>query len=198
MPTGFKAKTCIVSKKADGWYITLSLEDKSISSASECTIFPDPQNSIGIDAVLNGDTFLATSQFELLPSKKAFRKSEAKLAKVSQKKDLKKKGSKVRRKLAVKEAKIHPNIVRSRKDYHFVTAHQLTKSGRKIFFVEDLQLRNLTKRNKAKVDETGNFLPNRQAQKSGLNKSFLDAGFGQFVDILSYIAKPALQAGLPP
>ena len=49
----------------------------------------------------------------------------------------------------------------------------------------------MTKRNKAKVDETGKFLPNRQAQKSGLNKSFLDAGFGQFVDILSYIAGKA-------
>ncbi|MBR8834721.1 MAG: transposase, partial [Stigonema ocellatum SAG 48.90 = DSM 106950] len=189
LPDGFKVKTCIVSKKADGWYITLSLSDKSVPDAPSTEIIPTIVNSSGLDAVLEGDVFVATSEGELLPSVKAFRKNQDKLAKISKKKSIKKKGSAQRRKLASQEAKLHQKIARSRKDHHFKTSHQLTRTGKKIFFVENLDLKNLTKRNKSKQDENGKFLPNNQAQKSGLNKSFLDAGFGQFVDILSYIVE---------
>ncbi|GAB1538307.1 RNA-guided endonuclease TnpB family protein [Scytonema sp. NUACC21] len=189
IPDGFKVKTCIVSKKADGWYITLSLEDSSVPDALSIEIVPTVNNSSGLDAVLDADIFLATSEGKLLPSVKAFRKNQDKLAKISQNKSTKKKGSAKRRKLARKEAKLHQKIARSRLDHHFKTSHQLTRTGKKVFFVEDLDLKNLTKRNKAKLDENGKFLPNNQAQKSGLNKSFLDAGFGQFVDILSYIVE---------
>lgn len=191
IPTGFKAKTCIVSKKADGWYITLSLEDTTGKSEVISKIIPTNVNSTGIDAVLQGDTFLATSDSQLIPSVKAFRTSQDELAKISQKKSNKKKRSASRRKLTKKEAKLHQKIARSRKDHHFKTSHQLVRTKKKIFFLEDLNLKGLTKRNKVKQDEFGSYLPNNQAQKSGLNKSFLDAGFGQFGDILSYIAAKA-------
>jgi len=49
----------------------------------------------------------------------------------------------------------------------------------------------LTKRNAPKQDEQGNYLPNGQSAKSGLNKSWLDAAFGQFFSILGYIAGKA-------
>lgn len=189
LPDGFKVKTCIVSKKADGWYITLSLEDKTVPDTLSVEIVPTIKNSSGLDAVLDGDIFVATSEGELLPSVKAFRKHQEKLAKISKKKSTKKKRSAQRRKLARKEAKLHQKIARSRLDHHFKTSHQLTKTGKKIFFVENLDLKSLTLRNQTKQDENGKFLPNKQAQKSGLNKSFLDAGFGQFVDILSYIVE---------
>jgi putative transposase len=191
LPEGFTIKTCIVSKKADGWYITLSLEDKTVPHSPLQEIIPTAKNSSGLDAVLDGSAFVATSEGELFPSVKAFRKNQDKLAKISKKKSTKKKGSAKRRKLAKKEAKLHQKIARSRKDHHFKTSHRLARTNKKVFFVEDLDLKNLTKRNKARLDENGKFLPNHQSQKSGLNKSFLDAGFGQFVDILSYIAEKA-------
>ena len=37
----------------------------------------------------------------------------------------------------------------------------------------------------------GNYLPNGQTAKSGLNKFWFDASFGQFFDIFSYIAEKA-------
>jgi hypothetical protein len=37
----------------------------------------------------------------------------------------------------------------------------------------------MTKRLLPKLDETGKYLPNSQAAKSGLNKSFADVGLGQ-------------------
>jgi len=40
----------------------------------------------------------------------------------------------------------------------------------------------------AKPDVQGNFLPNNQAQSSGMNKSWLDAGHSSFFQILEWVA----------
>jgi putative transposase len=113
------------------------------------------------------------------------------LASVSIKKNARNKGSRRRRKLAWREGRIHQRIARSRKDFQYKTAHKLVRTGKKVFFHEHLNLGGLTKRNAAKQDSSGNYLPNGQSAKSGLNKSWLDAGFGQFFSILSYIAGKA-------
>jgi putative transposase len=65
------------------------------------------------------------------------------------------------------------------------------RTGKKVFFYEALNLKGLTKRNAPKPDEPGGYLPNGQSAKSGLNKSWLDAAFGQFFSTLSYIAGKA-------
>ncbi|MGL5065764.1 MAG: hypothetical protein ACRC62_37825, partial [Microcoleus sp.] len=52
-------------------------------------------------------------------------------------------------------------------------------------------LKGLTKRNKIKQDDDGTYLPNGQSAKSGLNKSWQDAAFGQFFKTLDYIALKA-------
>ena len=49
---------------------------------------------------------------------------------------------------------------------------------------EDLHLANLVRRPKPKQDEDGTYLPNGAAAKGGLNKSLLDNGLGQFVQIV--------------
>ena len=58
--------------------------------------------------------------------------------------------------------------------------------------VEDLSIKNLTRRAKAKtdIDSDGNlvYLPNGQSAKSGLNKSMIDAAHGQFANVLRYVA----------
>ena len=116
---------------------------------------------------------------------------KAKLDRISIKRNARKRGSKCRRKLAKKEAKQHQKIARSRKDFQYKTAHKLVKSGKKFFFHEDLNLEGLTKRNKVKQADDGTFLPNGQSSKSGLNKSWNDAAFGDFFKTLEYIAEKA-------
>jgi len=78
-----------------------------------------------------------------------------------------------------------------RRNFSYKTAHKLVHSGKKVFFYEALNLSGLTKRNAVKQDEKGNYLPNKQSAKSGLNKSWLDAAFGQFFSTLGYIAEKA-------
>lgn len=191
LPEGFKLKTVQVIKKADGWYINLCIEDPTVPEFTPDEIVPSWNNSLGMDAVLHEDDFLALSDGQKLPSLKSFRKTQSKLAGVSKRKSARKRGSNRRRKLAKREARIHQRIARSRKDHAFKTAHNVVKSGHQVYFHEDLDLKNLTKRNKAKQDEDGKFLPNGQSAKSGLNKSWSDAAFGAFFKTLEYIAGKA-------
>lgn len=191
LPQGFSLKNILITKKADGWYCTLCLDDPAIPIFTPDDIIPTWENSMGIDAVLYGDDYLATSEGDKLPSLKSFRKNQKELAKISRLKNSKKKGSKARRKLALKEGKKHQQIARARKDHAYKTAHSLIRTDKKVFFVEDLNLKGLSKRNKVKKDAEGNYLPNGQSAKSGLNKSWLDGAFGNFYETLSYIAEKA-------
>ncbi len=191
VPDGFTIKQASVTRKVDGWFFQLMLEDSSVPEFTPDQISPNWDNSIGLDAVLNEDVYLATSSGEKLPSLKPLRKNQAKLDRISTKRNKRKRGSKARRKLAKKEAKQHQKIARYRQDFHYKTAHKLVRSGAKFFFYEDLNLKGLTKRNKAKQDDDGTYLPNGQSAKSGLNKSWLDAAFGQFFKTLDYIAEKA-------
>ncbi len=144
-----------------------------------------------MDAVLHEDDYLATSLGFKLPALKSFRNSQNKLAKISQRKNNKKRGSKARRKLAKKEGKIHQKIARARRDHAYNTAEKLLKTGVKVFFHEKLNLKALSQRNNPKQDDFGNYIPNGQSAKSGLNKSWADAAFGQLFSILKYKAEKA-------
>ncbi len=190
IPNGAVLKQTQAIKKSDGWYINLRLQDDSVPEFVP-DITPTWDNSLGMDAVLHEDDYLATSEVVKLPSLKSFRKSQDQLAKISKRKSAKKKGSKSRRKLAKREARLHQQIARARKDHAYNTAHALLKTGKKVFFHEKLNLAGLSRRNKAKTDEQGNYLPNGQSAKSGLNKSWADAAFGQFFNILKFKAEKA-------
>jgi len=187
LPEGFTIKIVSIHKKADGYYITFSLEDKTVPD-NRSEVKPTLKNSIGIDLGL--EKFVTTSNGLLLEPPKFFRKSQEQLAKLQRKAESRKKGSRSRHKLYKKVAKLHQKIARQRKDFHYNTATKLLSTADCVF-VEDLQVANMTKRCKPKQDDNGNYLPNNQAAKSGLNKSFTDAGLGQFVEILTSKAEKA-------
>jgi putative transposase len=191
IPDGFIIKQVSVTHKADGWFVQLILEDPSRPNFKTEEIIPTWDNSLGLDAVLHEDVYLATSDGEKLPSLKPLRSNQAKLDRISVKRNQRKRGSKARRKLAKREAKQHQRIASSRQDFQYKTAHQLVRTGKKFIFHEDLNLKGLTRRNKAKQDEAGTFLPNGQSAQSGLNKSWSDAAFGNFFKTLEYIAAKA-------
>lgn len=197
LPNGFKLKKVSLTKKADGWYMQMCLEDASVPEFNPGAITPTWENSMGLDAVLHGDDYLATSDGTKLPSLKSLRKNKHKLDKISQKRNKRRRGSSSRRKLAKKEALQHQRIARSRKDFQYKTAHKLIRTGKKVFFPEKLNLQCLSKRNAPNQDEKGKFLPNNQSAKSGLNKSWMDAAFAQFFEILGHIAEKAGATVIP-
>jgi putative transposase len=186
IPDGFQIKTAIVSKKADGIYVTLTLEGKSVPDSIKPDTKSTEDNSIGVDmGVL---VLWASSDGDIEHPKKHGRTAQNQLAKVQRRKDKRRKGSRSRRKLAKRETRIHQKIARQRKQFHNESANRLLSKGAKHIFLEDLNTKGLTKRNKAKQDENGKYLPNGQSAKSGLTKSILDNGWGQFVDILTHKA----------
>jgi putative transposase len=71
-----------------------------------------------------------------------------------------------------------------RRDFHHKQASKLVKKHQVIAF-EELQLTNLVRSPKAKQNENGMYPLNGAAAKGGLNKSMLDAGWGQFVQIVT-------------
>ncbi|WP_442948996.1 RNA-guided endonuclease InsQ/TnpB family protein, partial [Nostoc sp.] len=74
VPDEFDIKTVSVTKKADGYYVTLSLDDKTVP-----TIKPDfkVDNIVGIDVGLID--FIVTSDNERISAPKFLRKAERKL-----------------------------------------------------------------------------------------------------------------------
>ena len=190
LPDGAILKQLQLIKKGDGWFVNLRLEDLTVPVCFD-DIISTWDNSLGLDAVLHEDDYLATSENAKLPSLKVLRRSQNKLSTISRKKNARLRGSKAQRKLAKREILQHHRIARARKDFQYKTAHKLVRTGKKVFIHEDLNLKGLSKRNAPKQDENGAYLPNGQSAKSGLNLSWADAAFGQFFEILGHIAAKA-------
>jgi len=189
LPEGFKIKRALITKKADGWYVTLTLEDKSIPDSPSVDIKPTQDNSLGIDSGL--EYFVACSDGSTKEPPKFYRHAEEKSTKLQAKRDKRAKGSKPRRNLNQRIAKLHQRIARQRKQWHYELAGELLDKA-DVLFVEDLQVSNMTRRAKPKQDEDGKYIPNGQSAKSGLNKSFADAGISGFLnEILFYKAEKA-------
>lgn len=165
IPDGFDIKTVSVTKKADGYYVTLSLEDQSVPS-----IKPDfdVNNIVGIDVGLID--FIVTSDDDRIAAPKFLRKTERKLKSAQRRVSRRKKGSNRRKKAIQKLSKQHKKVADTRKDFHFKTANNLLKKY-DVVAVEKLNIKGLA--------------------KTRLAKSINDAGWGQFISILTVKAENA-------
>ncbi|MBN3949762.1 MAG: IS200/IS605 family element transposase accessory protein TnpB [Nostoc sp. NMS7] len=167
IPEGFDIKTVSVTKKADGYYVTLSLDSKTVS-----TIKPNfnDANIVGIDVGLID--FIVTSDNERIAAPKFLRKAERRLKSAQRRVSRRKKGSN-RRKKAIKKLGIqHKKVSDTRKDFHFKTAKNILDKY-DVVAVEKLNIKGLA--------------------KTWLAKSINDAAWGQFITILS---NKAVNAGL--
>ena len=165
IPDGFDIKTASVTKKADGYYITLSLDDKTVP-----TIKPDleSENIVGIDVGLID--FIVTSDNERIAEPKFLRSSEGKLKSAQRRVSRRKKGSNRRKKAIKKLGNQHKKVADTRKDFHFKTAKSLLNKY-DVVVVEKLNIKGLA--------------------KTRLSKSINDSGWGQFVSIVSNKAENA-------
>ncbi len=187
IPTGFKVKTGTVVREADGWYVSLTLEDQAVP-ATVAEIQPTEENSLGIDLGITNYVYLSNG--EKIENPRFLRNSAQKLARLQSKLAMRVKGYKPWKIIKDKISQLHQFIARARLDFQFKVAHELF-SKCDVLVVEDLSVKNLTRRAKPKTDLENRslvYLPNGQSAKSGLNKSMLDAAHGQFAGILKYVA----------
>jgi len=159
IPEGFILKQVRIVKKASGWYAMLSLQ---------CDVnVPDAMphgHSLGIDLGLL--SFLATSDNETIARPKFFVDAQRKLKLLQKRVSSKLIGSSNWHKAQAKVASLYEHISNTRKDFHFKTAHHLCNQAGMIF-AEDLNLKAMS--------------------RGMLCKHTLDAGFGQFLNILEWV-----------
>jgi putative transposase len=184
IPDGFEVKTGTVKQVADGWEISLVLEDKDVP-VTVAEIQPTEENSLGID--MGVENYIALSNGEVVQHPRFFRTSANKLLILQKRLASKVKHATAWKVLKVKIARLHQRIARQRLDWQFKLAYWLF-SQCDVLFIEDLKLKNLTRHAKPKISNKGEWLPNGQAAKSGLNKSMLDAAHGQFAQVLKFVA----------
>ena len=79
-----------------------------------------------------------------------------------------------------------------RKDVIHKATHDLASDpDRSLFVVEDLKVKNMTKKPEVKKDESGRYAKNGARAKAGLNRAILSSFWGLFVGLLSYKARRA-------
>jgi len=142
---------------------------------------PPTGQETGIDVGLKA--FLITAGGEMVENPRHYRNAEKALQTAQRRVSRRKKGSKRRRKAAQVLAKKHQTVQRQRHDFHHKTALNLVRQFDTIY-LEDLQVKNLSRRPKAIPDENGGYEHNGASKKAGLNKSIHHAGWAQFRSIL--------------
>lgn len=159
IPDGFKVKQARVVRRSSGYFVMLSLQlDVNVPEVSF------KGHPLGVDIEL--ESFLATSDSELVARPKFFNSLHSKLESLQRRLKHKKLGSNNRRHLNSKIARLHQQISDTRRDFHWKLAYHLCNRAGAIF-VEDIDFRTWAK---------GMF-----------GKHTLDASFGQFFNILSYV-----------
>ncbi len=159
IPEGFELKQVRIVRRVSGWYAMLVLK-------LEVDV-PDPLphgEPLGIDLGL--EKFLAASNGKLIARPRFFFALQSKLKSLQKEMSRKKKGSSNWKKAALKVAKLHEHISNARKDFHYKVSNQLASEAGMVF-AEDLNLKAMS--------------------RGMLRKHTLDAGFGQFLDILKFV-----------
>ena len=160
-------KTAHLVLRADGhWYALIVCETtpQPAHAPSPCT-----HPAIGIDVGLK--SFLTDSEGQTIENPRYYRKSQATLRRKQRSLCRRKKGSLRSRKAAKSTAQTHLKIKRQRRDFHFKVAKQYA-DHHSLIAVEDLNIGGMV-------------------QNHHLAKSIRDAGWGQFLDLLTAKAESA-------
>ena len=180
-----KIKTCTIKRDGAHWYAILTSEyefDPSIT-------FHASEEEIGIDLGVN--SFAVLSDGTAIENPRFYRKTEEQI-KAAHRKVARRKLHSHRRQHAKRElSRLYRKVRHRRRDFLHQEARKLVNRYGVLVF-EELKVVTMTKAPAPKQDEkTGLYLPNGAAAKGGLNKSILDAGWGEFVMLCSRKAEEA-------
>jgi putative transposase len=155
-------KTLSFRRQADGWFVVFSCD---LGDA-----LPDPSGAPAVGIDLGLKMFLATSNGEEVAPPKFYRKAQTKLRKAARSVARKRKGGSNRRKARLRLARHHQHVSDQRRDFHHRTAFDLVSHYGMVAH-EALNIKGIA--------------------RSPLAKSTHDAGWSQFLAILTHKAECA-------
>ena len=167
------AKNVTVSSKGGKWFVSIQTEREVEPS------IPVSTTAIGIDVGIA--RFATMSDGSFVAPLNSFKQQQQRLAKYQRRMSRKVKFSSNWKKAKARIQKIHTGIAHARKDFLHKTTTTISQNHA-LVCVEDLQGRKLSKSSQGTVDAPGKNV----RQKSGLNRSILDQGWGEFRRQLAY------------
>ena len=197
-------KTVIIRKRSSGeFYVSFCYEDfledqateeqylSYLKKASEIEL---EKKIIAVDqgiaqiAALNSGEFLSWKDIE----KKKLAQHERRKRHYQKMMSRRKKGSNRYKKAKLNQAKHSQKIANIRNDRLHKISHSLTTRDESVIIFEDLKIKNMTKKPKAKkCEKTEKWLKNSARAKAGLNKSMLNSGLGKLKTYTYYKAERA-------
>lgn len=187
-PVQGRVKTVSVKREANRWFVVLSCDDVPAEP------LPETGHAVGID--MGVEHFATTSDGEHFANPRHAQRAADELAEAQRELDTfpkrvrKSMRTKKHRNTVRKVGKLHSKIRRQRLDHHHKTALALVRAH-DVIAHEDLNIAGMTRAPQAKPVGDGTYEPNGAAAKAGLNRSILDAGWGQFLGILADKAESA-------
>ena len=166
-------KNITVTRKGKHWYVAIQVEFETLPIAHKSS------SIVGID--MGVKCFATLSNGIVYQPLNSFKKSAEKLATLQRKLKNKHKFSNNWQKQKAKITQHHEKIANARRD----TLHKISteiSENQAVIVIEDLKIKNMSKSSKGNSEKHGK----RVAQKSGLNRSILDQGWGMFFNMLEY------------
>ncbi|MFC7245102.1 RNA-guided endonuclease InsQ/TnpB family protein [Catellatospora aurea] len=193
-PVNGRVKTVSVKREGRRWYLVLSCDDVTAQP------LPPTGGIVGVD--MGTVHFFTDSNGAHEPNPKFLHTMADELAAAQQHlatyPQRTRRRTKKHRAAARKVARLYGKIRRQRLDFHHNTALKLVRRH-DVIGHEKLNIAGMTRKPAPKPDpeQLGVFLPNSAAAKAGLNRSILDAGWGQFLAILANKAESAGRRVIP-
>ncbi|MGW5415945.1 RNA-guided endonuclease InsQ/TnpB family protein [Actinomadura geliboluensis] len=171
-------KTISVKREGRRWFVVLSCDQVPAEPLAATGA------AAGID--LGVASLATTSDGEHLANPRHLQTSAERLARAQRDLARARRGSGRRRKAMARVAALHAKVRRQRLDGAHKAALALIRAY-DVIVHEDLRIANMTHSASGTVEEPGRNV----AQKSGLNRSILDAGWGVFLRVLAHKAESA-------
>jgi len=176
-PVPGTVKALRLTREHRRWYIIVIADTAPVP-------LPPVGRAVGVD--LGVARFLTTSDGEVVANPRFLAASAQVIADLERRKTRARTGSGNRERIRRALAREWRKVRNRRRDFHHKTARVLVDQCDAIA-LEDLNTAGMTRRPAPRPDpgKPGTFGPNQARAKAGLNKSILDAGWAQFISILT-------------